>query len=69
VFLPDLANSLNTQSIALGALGRQEDALAAINDAVRIRRDLAAANPDIPQIELEQSLHVLAWLEGEDMQE
>ncbi len=45
-FLPDLAGSLNNQSICLGDLGRREQALAAIEEAVSIRRGLAKARPD-----------------------
>jgi len=43
--LPDLATSLNNQANLLGALGRPEDALAAIEEAVTVRRALAAARP------------------------
>jgi tetratricopeptide (TPR) repeat protein len=45
-FLPDLATSLNNQSVFLAHLGRREEALAAIEEAVTIRRQLAAARPD-----------------------
>ena len=41
-----LAGSLNNLSVRLGNLGRREDALAAIQEAVAIRRELAAARPD-----------------------
>ena len=44
-FLPDLATSLNNQSARLSDLGRREDALAAIEEAVKIRRRLAEAAP------------------------
>src|ERR1039457_82062 len=44
--LPNLASSLNNQSNRLAALGRREDALAAIDEAVTIRRQLADARPD-----------------------
>jgi hypothetical protein len=43
---PDLARSLNNLSVQLAALGRREDALAAVEEAVTICRDLAAARPD-----------------------
>ncbi len=43
--LPDLAGSLNNQSNWLAALGQLEQALAAINEAVDIRRQLADASP------------------------
>ena len=45
-FLPDLAGSLNNQSVFLSGLGRREEALAAIEEAVTIRRELARARPD-----------------------
>jgi tetratricopeptide (TPR) repeat protein len=41
-----LATSLNNLSIRLSDLGRREPALAAIEEAVGIRRNLAAARPD-----------------------
>jgi Tetratricopeptide repeat len=41
-----LATSLNNLSTRLGALGRREEALAAIQEAVTIRRELAARWPD-----------------------
>jgi hypothetical protein len=55
--------SLNNLSIRLGELGRREDALAAIQEAVTVRRELAARWPDAYQQELVQSLQVVAWLE------
>lgn len=42
-FLPDLARSLNNLGNMLSDLGRREDALAATDEAVSIRRALAAA--------------------------
>jgi tetratricopeptide (TPR) repeat protein len=45
-FLPDLAMSLNNLSIRLADVGRREDALAASEEAVVIRRTLAEARPD-----------------------
>ena len=45
-FLPDLAESLNNQSARLPALGQPEEALAAVEQAVTIRRQLAEARPD-----------------------
>ena len=59
-FLPDLAMSLNNQSICLGDLGRREEALAAIEEAVAIRRQLAQARPDAFLPDLATSLHNLA---------
>ena len=38
--------SLTNLSVVLGGLGRREDALAAIEEAVTIRRELARARPD-----------------------
>jgi len=63
-----LAGSLNNLAVRLGDLGRREDALTAIEEAVTIRRELAAKWPDAHHHELEQSLRVAAWLEqGEDL--
>lgn len=42
-FRPDLATSLNNLSADLADMGRREEALAAIEKAVAIRRQLAAA--------------------------
>ncbi|MGH3737851.1 MAG: tetratricopeptide repeat protein [Micromonosporaceae bacterium] len=47
VFLPDLARSLNNLSNRLGELGRREDGLAAIEEAVAIRQRLATRRPDV----------------------
>ena len=41
-----LAGSLNNLSVRLADLGRREEALAAIEEAVTIHRELAAARPD-----------------------
>ena len=59
-FRPDLASSLNNLSNRLADLGRQEDALAAIQEAAGIRRELAAARPDAFRPALAQSLNNLA---------
>ncbi|MEV4317083.1 tetratricopeptide repeat protein, partial [Actinocrispum sp. NPDC049592] len=64
-FLPDLAGSLNNLSVRLGALGRHEEGLAAITEAVNIRRKLAMARPAVHQAELDRSIRVMAWLQGE----
>jgi tetratricopeptide (TPR) repeat protein len=56
-FLPDLAASLNNQSIQLGELGRGEEALAAIDEAVTVYRDLAGARPDAFLPDLARSLN------------
>ena len=58
-----LAGSLNNLSVRLAELRRREEALAAIEEAVTVRRELAARWPDVYQQELEQSLQVVAWLE------
>ncbi|MFI1177881.1 tetratricopeptide repeat protein, partial [Streptomyces melanogenes] len=44
--LPVLARSLNNLSVRLGDVGRREEALAAVNEAVDIWRDLARSRPD-----------------------
>ena len=59
-FRPGLAVSLNDQSVDLGDLGRREDALAACEEAVTIRRELAAARPDAFRPGLAMSLNNLA---------
>ena len=64
--LDRLAGSLNNLAIRLADLGRREEALAASQEAVTIRRELAARWPDTYQRELEQSLRVVAWLERGD---
>ncbi|MDQ6776288.1 MAG: tetratricopeptide repeat protein, partial [Actinomycetota bacterium] len=43
----DLATALNNQSAMLSGAGRSEDALAAVEEAVEIRRRLAAKRPDV----------------------
>ena len=57
---PDLANSLNNLSIRLGELGRREDALAAIEEAAGLYRELAAARPDAFGPDLAMSLNNLS---------
>ena len=52
--------ALNNQSRCLSGLGRREDALAAINEAVTIRRQLAAARPQVFNARLISSLRILA---------
>ena len=50
-----------------GELGRREEALAAIQEATDLCRELAARWPGAYHQELEQSLRVAAWLDhGED---
>ena len=55
-----LAGSLNNLSVRLADLGRREDALAAIEEAVTIRRELAAARPDAFGPHLADSLNNLS---------
>ena len=55
-----LAGSLNNLSVRLADLGRREDALAAIQEAVAICRELAAARPDAFRPDLAMSLNNLA---------
>ncbi|MET9347714.1 hypothetical protein, partial [Streptomyces termitum] len=45
-YLPDLATSLSNLSNRLGGVGQRAEGLAAMEEAVRIRRALAEANPD-----------------------
>lgn len=54
------ALSLNNLSIRLAALGRREEALAAIKEAVELRRALAAARPDAFRPDLASSLNNLS---------
>ena len=58
--LPGLAGWLNNLSVRLSALGRREAALTAIEEAVAIRRDLAAARPDAFRPDLASSLNNLS---------
>jgi hypothetical protein len=64
--LPDLAGSLNNLSLRLGGLGRREEGLAAVEESVTIRRELAAVHPTVFQSDLERSLQVLAWFQNSD---
>ncbi|MFJ8432108.1 tetratricopeptide repeat protein [Kitasatospora sp. NPDC094019] len=63
-YLPDLAMALTNLSIDLGAVGRRAEGLAAVEEAVGCFRALAEADPDLFGLSLEQSLAVLAGLEG-----
>nr|WP_237557909.1 tetratricopeptide repeat protein [Streptomyces sp. SID5470] len=58
--LPDLASSLNNLANRLGDVGRHEDGLTAIEEAVSIRRTLAEARPDAFLPNLAMSLNNLA---------
>ena len=59
---PDLASSLNNLSASLADLGQREDALAAIEEAAQVYRELAARWPDA-YYQLEQSLRLADWLQ------
>ena len=59
-----LAGSLNNLSVRLADLGRPEEALAAIEEAVTIRRELAAARPDAFRPDLAGSLTNLSNAAG-----
>ena len=52
--------SLNNLSVRLADLGRREEALAAIEEAVTLRRQLAAARPDAFPPDLAASLNNLS---------
>ena len=55
-----LAGSLNNLSVRLADLGRREEALAAIEEAAAIYRELAAARPDAFRPDLASSLNNLS---------
>ena len=59
-FRPGLAESLTSLSVMLAGLHQQEDALAAIEEAVPIFRELAAARPDAFRPGLATSLNDLS---------
>lgn len=59
-----LAGALDGWSLALRELGRREDALAAAEEAVRLRRGLAAARPDAFTPDLALSLNNVAAMLG-----
>ena len=56
-FRPDLAASLNNLAARLAGLGRREEALAAIQEAIDLYRELAAARPDAFRPDLAKSLN------------
>ena len=58
-FRPDLVSSLHNRGSALAALGRHEEALAATEEAVAIRRALADECPAAFRPDLARSLNVL----------
>ncbi len=63
-FPPYLAANLHELSIRLAEAGDNAGALNAIDNAVRIRRQLAQANPARYAASLEQSLQVLSQIEA-----
>ncbi|MEU2026201.1 tetratricopeptide repeat protein [Streptomyces sp. NPDC016469] len=64
-YLPQLAGSLNNLSIRLGDMGRREEGLDAIKEAVSIHRVLAEANPDAYLPDLAMSLNNLSTRLGD----
>ncbi|MEE1765327.1 tetratricopeptide repeat protein [Streptomyces sp. SP18BB07] len=58
--LPDLAHSLHSLAIRLGAVGQRPDGLAAISEAVGIYRELVQARPDVFLLDLLAALNNLA---------
>ncbi|MFD9240423.1 tetratricopeptide repeat protein [Streptomyces sp. NPDC059556] len=65
VYLPTLAQSLNNLSVHLGEVGRRAEGLAAVEEALSIRRTLTAANPDAYLPELATALNNLCVRLGE----
>ncbi|MFE1824363.1 tetratricopeptide repeat protein, partial [Streptomyces anulatus] len=63
--LPHLARSLNNLSVRLSGVGRREEALAAVQEAVEIRRALAEVNPDAHLPDLAGALNNLSNSLGE----
>jgi tetratricopeptide (TPR) repeat protein len=61
-YLPDLALCLNSLSTDLGAVGRREEALAAIQEAVKYYRTLAEEHLQRFESALRGSMEVAAWL-------
>ncbi len=57
---PERARILNNLSVRLAALGRREEALPAIEEAVALYRRLAARNPDAFEPDLATSLNTLS---------
>ena len=57
---PLLANSLNSMSVSLSELGRGDEALAAISEAMELFRKLAAAHPNAFRPDLAMSLNNLS---------
>ncbi|MER5466380.1 tetratricopeptide repeat protein, partial [Streptomyces sp. NPDC002668] len=65
-FQRDLAMSLNNLSVRLGELGRREEALAAINEALHIRRQPNYTHPDAQESALDQSRRNQSWLRNDE---
>ena len=63
--LPELARALNNLAARLGDVGRREEALAAAEESVALRRQLAAASPAAYLPDLAMSLNNLANQLGE----
>ncbi|GAA2650730.1 hypothetical protein GCM10010425_74240 [Streptomyces spororaveus] len=59
-YLPDLASALNNLSVCLGAVGRRDEGLATVQEAVTIRRSLAEANPTAYLPDLASALNNLS---------
>jgi tetratricopeptide (TPR) repeat protein len=57
---PELARSLNNLSLGLAGLGRQEEALAAVEEATQVYRELAGARPDEFRPDVAGSLNSLS---------
>jgi hypothetical protein len=57
---PDLANSLSNLSVDLAEAGRRKEGLAAIEEAVTMRRRLAAGNAAAYEPDLARSLSNLS---------
>ena len=64
-FAPDLASALSNLSVALGELGRREEALDAIQEAVEIRRGLVTAEGSALAPDLASALNNLSVALGE----
>nr|MDQ3989177.1 tetratricopeptide repeat protein [Actinomycetota bacterium] len=59
-YLPDLATSVNNLAIRLAEAGRRPEALTTAEEAVTLRRELAAANRDAYLPDLAMSVNNLA---------
>ncbi|MEU1285280.1 tetratricopeptide repeat protein [Kitasatospora sp. NPDC005856] len=59
-YLPNLASCLDNLAVRLGNAGRHEEGLAAVQEAVELRRSLAEVNRDVHMPNLAGSLSILA---------